>query len=165
MSASDLKQGSKIAQIAFVVMLALGMTELIVGSLARTVSLLADGIHSISTGVIFFIVWIGLRLSGRSPDGTFHFGYYRVEALGSLIAAFALTGFGGFVLFEAYNVWIEESYCSSRNRHSSSYNSNSDNRSCFLADRKSVKRIRFNIIRCRRVNRNYRCSFLCGCCS
>jgi len=108
LSNSYLKQGSKIAQIAFVVMLALGMTELIVGSLARTVSLLADGIHSISTAVIFLIVWIGLRLSGRSPDGTFHFGYYRVEALGSLIAAFALTGFGGFVLFEAYNVWIEE---------------------------------------------------------
>jgi cation diffusion facilitator family transporter len=108
LSASGLVRGSKIAQIAFVVMLGVGITELVVGYLARTVSLLADGIHSISTAIIFFIVFIGLRLSGRSPDGTFHFGYYRVEALGSLFAAFVLTGFGGFVLFESYNVWIEQ---------------------------------------------------------
>jgi cation diffusion facilitator family transporter len=104
----NFRQGSAIAQKAFLIMLALGITELIVGSLASTVSLLADGIHSISTAVIFLIVWIGLHLSGKSPDGTFHFGYYRIETLGSLIAAFILAGFGIFILFEAYNAWIAE---------------------------------------------------------
>lgn len=108
MSSSDLKQGGAIAKKAFLVILAVGIAEIIVGSLAVTVSLLADGIHSVSTSVVFLIIWIGLRLSGRSPDGTFHFGYYRVEALGSLIAAFVLSLFGGFILFEAYSAWISQ---------------------------------------------------------
>lgn len=48
------------------------------------------------------------RLSGRSPDGTFHFGYYRFESLGSLVAAFVLSVFGGFIIFEAYRVWMAQ---------------------------------------------------------
>ncbi len=89
-------------------MLVVGLTEIVAGSLAMTVSLLADGIHSISTAVIFLVVWIGLHLSRRSPDGTFHFGYYRIEALGSLIAAFTLAAFGGLILFEAYDAWLAQ---------------------------------------------------------
>jgi len=89
-------------------MVAIGISEIIVSSFSISVSLLADGIHSIATASIFLVVWVGLRLSGRSPDGTFHFGYYRVQTLGSLIAAFMLTVFGGFVLFESYNAWAEQ---------------------------------------------------------
>ena len=96
------------AQTAFLIVLAIGIAEVITASFAISVALLADGIQSIATSFIFLIVWIGIRLSGRSPDGTFHFGYYRVEALGSLIAAFVLAIFGGFILFEAYNAWVEQ---------------------------------------------------------
>jgi len=67
---------------------------------------LADGIQSIATSLVFLIIWVGIRFSGRSPDGTFHFGYYRIEALGSLIAAFVLSIFGGLILLEAYDAWI-----------------------------------------------------------
>jgi cation diffusion facilitator family transporter len=98
--------GGQIAQKTFLIVLAVGISEIIVASLVLSVALLADGIHSIASALIFFIVWIGLRLSGRSPDGTFHFGYYRIEALGSLIAAFVLSIFGGFVIFEAYQIWV-----------------------------------------------------------
>jgi cation diffusion facilitator family transporter len=108
LSAPVLKQSGKMAQKAFLIMLVLGIVEIVVGSIAMSVSLSADGIHSISTAVIFLIVWIGLHLSGRSPDGTFHFGYYRIEALGSLVAAFVLSGFGVFILFEAYNAWLTQ---------------------------------------------------------
>jgi len=108
MSAGDLKKGATIAQTAFLIVLAIGIAEVIAASFATSVALLADGIQSIATAFIFLIVWIGIRLSGRSPDGTFHFGYYRIEALGSLVAAFILAIFGGFILFEAYNAWIEQ---------------------------------------------------------
>lgn len=108
MSAGDLKKGATLAQTAFWIVLATGIVEVIVASFATSVALLADGIQSIATSLIFLIIWIGIRLSGRSPDGTFHFGYYRIEALGSLVAAFVLAIFGGFVLFEAYNAWIEQ---------------------------------------------------------
>ena len=70
---------------------------------------MADGIQSIATSFIFLIIWVGIRFSGRSPDGTFHFGYYRIEALGSVIAAFVLSIFGGLILLEAYDAWITKS--------------------------------------------------------
>jgi cation diffusion facilitator family transporter len=106
LSSSNLKKGSLIAQKAFLITLAVGVSEIVVASLATSVALLADGIHSVAGSMIFLIVWVGLNLSGRSPDGTFHFGYYRVEALGSFIAAFVLSIFGGFILFESYRAWL-----------------------------------------------------------
>jgi cation diffusion facilitator family transporter len=104
----DLKKSAVIAQTAFFIILAIGVAEVIVASFATSIALLADGIQSIATSLIFLIIWIGIRLSGRSPNGTFHFGYYRIEALGSLIAAFVLAVFGGFILFEAYNAWVAQ---------------------------------------------------------
>ena len=106
MAVNDIKKGASIAQVAFLIVLAVGVAEVIVASFATSVALLADGIQSIATSLIFLVVWVGIKLSERSPDGTFHFGYYRVEALGSLIAAFVLSIFGGFVLFQAYYSWV-----------------------------------------------------------
>jgi len=103
---NNLKKGAIIAQVAFLTVLGVGIAEVVVASFATSVALLADGIQSIATSFIFLIVWIGIKLSERSPNGTFHFGYYRVEALGSLIAAFVLSIFGGIVLFQAYNSWV-----------------------------------------------------------
>ncbi len=108
MSARDLKKSAVIAQIAFFVVLAVGIAEVLAALFSNSVALLADGIDSIATSIIFLVVWIGLRLSGRSPDGTFHFGYYRIESLGSLIAAFVLAIFGGFILIEAYSAWVAQ---------------------------------------------------------
>lgn len=105
---NDLKNGGSIAQKAFLVVLPLGIIEIVAGILAGSVALMADGIHTIATTIIFLIVWIGLRLSKRSPNGTFRFGYYRVETLGSLFAAFILSVFGGFIIFEAYRAWIAQ---------------------------------------------------------
>ena len=106
MPLGDLKKGAKIAQTAFLIILAVGIVEVIAALFATSIALLADGIQSIATSLIFLIVWVGIKLSERSPDGTFHFGYFRVETLGSLIAAFVLSIFGGIVLFEAYNSWV-----------------------------------------------------------
>ena len=108
MPSQDLKKGGVIAQAAFFIILAVGVVEVVAALFATSIALLADGIQSIATSLIFLIIWIGIRLSGRSPDGTFHFGYYRIEALGSFIAAFVLAVFGGFVLFEAYNAWVAQ---------------------------------------------------------
>lgn len=104
----NLKKGSVIARNAFVITAGVGIAEVFVALFSRSVALLADGVHALATAIIFLIVWIGLRLSGRSPDGTFHFGYYRFESLGSLVAAFLMTVFGGLVLFEAYSSWMTQ---------------------------------------------------------
>jgi cation diffusion facilitator family transporter len=106
LSSNDLKKGAKIARVAFLTVLAVGTVEVVAASFATSVALFADGIQSIATSLIFLIIWIGIRLSGRSADGTFHFGYYRIEALGSLVAAFILSVFGGIVLLQAFDSWL-----------------------------------------------------------
>jgi cation diffusion facilitator family transporter len=103
---NSLKEGGAIAQKTFFIVLAVSLIEILVGMLSLSVALIADGVHSLAIALVFLIVWIGLRLSGRSPDGTFHFGYYRFETLGSLIAAFFMVAFGGLVIFESYSVWL-----------------------------------------------------------
>ena len=104
---SGLKKGAAVAKQAFIIVVAVGIFETFVAFFSGSVALLADGIHSITTAVIFLIVWIGLHLSGRSPDNTFHFGYYRIETLGSLIAAFTLAAFGFIILFESDVAWTQ----------------------------------------------------------
>jgi cation diffusion facilitator family transporter len=107
LKSNGLKESGSIAQKAFFVALAVGAVEIIVGYSSLSIALVADGIHSLAMAAVFLIIWIGLRLSGRSPDGTFHFGYYRFETLGSLIAAFFLAAFGGIIIYESYLVWLQ----------------------------------------------------------
>jgi len=79
-----------------------GIAEVVVGIFSLSLALVADGVQSFADAVVSLIVWIGLRFSAKAPDGRFHFGYYRVENLSSIIAAFILTVSGGLILYESY---------------------------------------------------------------
>ena len=87
--------------------LAIGIAETFTGFFSSSIALVADGLHSFATATVFLIVWVGLRLSERAPDGMFHFGYYRFETLGSLVAAFLIAVFGGVIAYESYLEWIQ----------------------------------------------------------
>lgn len=102
LKSNSLAQGGKIAKKSFVTQLLVGATEVIIGIFTVSVALIADGIQSFADAVVSLIVWIGLRISRRAPDGKFHFGYYRVETFSSIIAAFFMATLGGVVLYESY---------------------------------------------------------------
>ena len=90
----------------FFVLLIVGAVEVLIGMLySGSIALVADGVESFAAALVFLIVWVGLRLSVRAPDGKFHFGYYRFETLGSLLAAFLMAVFGGLLVFESYGLW------------------------------------------------------------
>jgi cation diffusion facilitator family transporter len=72
------------------------------GTFTLSIALIADGIQSFADAGVSLIVWIGLRLSRRKPDESFHFGYYRFETLSSIIAAVFMASLGIVVLFESY---------------------------------------------------------------
>jgi cation diffusion facilitator family transporter len=92
----------------FLILSAVGAAEVIVGRFySGSIAIAADGVESVAGALVFLILWAGLRISTRAPDGKFHFGYYRFEALGSLIAAFVMTIFGGFILYESYRLWVD----------------------------------------------------------
>ena len=97
-----LARGGAVAKKSFVVLVLVGIAEVLIGTFSMSLALVADGVQSFADAVVSLIVWIGLRLSGKAPDGKFHFGYYRVENFSSIIAAFVLTISGGLILYESY---------------------------------------------------------------
>ena len=100
-------QGGKVARKSFAVQLMMGITEVFMGIFTLSVALIADGIQSFADAGVSLIVWIGLRISRRAPDGKFHFGYYRVETFSSIIAALFMATIGGVVLYESYQEFIK----------------------------------------------------------
>jgi len=83
-----------------------GIVEALVGVFSLSVALIADGVHSFADAVVSLIVWIGLRLSRKAPDGKFHFGYYRVETFSGFVAASFMAVLGGVILYESYLVLL-----------------------------------------------------------
>jgi cation diffusion facilitator family transporter len=102
LQSSRLAKGGAVAEKSFVILVLVGVVEVFVGIFSLSLALVADGFQSFADAVVSLIVWVGLRLSGKAPDGKFHFGYYRVENFSSIVAAFVLTISGGMILYESY---------------------------------------------------------------
>lgn len=102
MKQQDLKKVEKIVLISALVLILIGIVEIIFGYASNSVGLMADGIDSMSDSVISFMVWFGLRISKRQADKKFHFGYYRVETLVSLIVAMLMIAMSIYISYNAY---------------------------------------------------------------
>ena len=98
----ELAKGGAVAEKSFAISVLVGIVEVFVGIFSLSLALVADGIQSFADAVVSLIVWIGLRLSKKAPDGKFHFGYYRVETFSSVVAAFFMTVLGGIIVYESY---------------------------------------------------------------
>lgn len=101
MKTDTLTQGGKVARKSFLIQLMVGFSEVFMGLFTVSVALIADGIQSFADAGVSLIVWIGLRISRRKPDGKFRFGYHRVETFSSLVAALFMATLGGVVLYES----------------------------------------------------------------
>jgi cation diffusion facilitator family transporter len=99
---ADLAKGGVVAERSFLVLVLVGIAEVLVGLFSFSVALIADGVQSFADAVVSLIVWTGLRLSRKAPDGRFHFGYYRVETFSSVVAAFFMSILGIAILYESY---------------------------------------------------------------
>lgn len=84
------------------ILLAIGISEVGVGQLSGSIALTADGVDSIADAFISFIVWSGLRMSRKSADEKFHYGYYKFESLASLLAAMGMVAIGAIIFYQAY---------------------------------------------------------------
>jgi len=102
----ELARGGKVAAESFWVLVLVGIAEVIVGVFSASVALIADGVHSFADAAVSLIVWGGLKLSRKAPDGKFHFGYYRVETFSSIVAAIFMSVLGVLILYESYQVFL-----------------------------------------------------------
>ena len=106
MQKTELAKGGAVAGKSFAVLVLVGIVEVFVGILSTSVALIADGAHSFADAAVSLIVWTGLRLSRKAPDGKFHFGYYRAETFSSMIGAILMTVLGTVILYESYQLFF-----------------------------------------------------------
>jgi len=109
LQSTELAKGGTVAEKAFAVSVLVGVVEVFVGVFSFSLALIADGVQSFADALVSLIVWIGLRLARKAPDGKFHFGYYRVETFSSIIAAFFLAFLGAAIIYESYLEFLSPS--------------------------------------------------------
>lgn len=70
----------------------LALIKLLAGIFGHSYALVADALESTLDVFASLIVWGGLRISSRSADETFPFGYGKAEPLATVVVAFLLLG-------------------------------------------------------------------------
>ena len=90
--AEPIRRGIRSAQAGLLVNAGLAVIKLIAGVLGNSYALVADAIESAADVFSSLIVWGGLRLSARSADDTYPFGYGKAEALAGAVVGLLLLG-------------------------------------------------------------------------
>ncbi|XRP97564.1 cation diffusion facilitator family transporter [Methanocaldococcus sp. 16A] len=75
----------------------LGAIKIIVGYVYSSISLISDGIHSLSDVITSVIAIIGVKIASKPADESHHFGHSRFECLFSFFTGLAL-------FFTAYEI-------------------------------------------------------------
>ncbi len=87
--------------LALVANFALFALKIIVGILAGSVSLVADGIHSLSDMATDLGVMLGIRLGARKPDQSHPYGHGRAETFAALFISLCLLAVGAGMIYYA----------------------------------------------------------------
>jgi cation diffusion facilitator family transporter len=90
------KQIRNVTNLAIAINIALCAVKVITGLLAGSMSLVSDGIHSLSDMTTDLMILIGVRLGSKQPDQKHPYGHGRLETLatGSIAIALLFVGMG-----------------------------------------------------------------------
>ena len=97
----DLKRGERGAIISIIAYICLSILKLVVGYLADSEALKADGLNNATDIISSFAVLIGLRLSQRPADDDHPYGHWKAENVATLIASFIMMVVGIQVVSKA----------------------------------------------------------------
>ena len=90
--ADPISRGIRAAQAGLLVNAGLAVAKLVAGVVGHSFALVADAIESAADVFSSLVVWGGLRVSARSADDAYPFGYGKAEALAAAIVGLALLG-------------------------------------------------------------------------
>jgi cation diffusion facilitator family transporter len=85
-------RGVRSAQVGLLTNAALALIKLLAGIFGHSYALVADALESTLDVFSSLIVWGGLRISSRSADEAFPFGYGKAEPLATVVVALLLLG-------------------------------------------------------------------------
>ncbi|ULT54478.1 cation diffusion facilitator family transporter [Neobacillus drentensis] len=97
----DLKRGERGAVISIIAYICLSALKLIVGYLANSEALKADGLNNATDIIASIAVLIGLKLSQRPADDDHPYGHWKAETIASMVASFIMLVVGIQVTYEA----------------------------------------------------------------
>ncbi len=95
------RQIKSITYIGIAVNIALAVIKVVIGSLAGSLALLADGVHSLSDVATDAVVLLGLRLGSKEPDQSHPYGHGRAETFSAGLIALVLILVGGVMIYYA----------------------------------------------------------------
>jgi len=102
----------RIAGISVFVNLFLAVGKIIVGFLAKSASVIAEGIHSGMDVLSSGISLIGIKISKKPVDKKHPYGHYKFEVLSGLIITLFLFGTGLWILYQAYKGFVNPEFVS-----------------------------------------------------
>ena len=85
------RETRKVAAVSGVVNLLLSLAQILVGLLAHSAALVADGIHSASDLLSDILVWFAARHAAQAPDADHPYGHGRFETAATLGLGILLT--------------------------------------------------------------------------
>ncbi|MBB3113240.1 cation diffusion facilitator family transporter [Paenibacillus phyllosphaerae] len=97
----DLKLGERGAIVSIIAYIILSGLKLLIGVVAGSEALRADGLNNATDIVASIAVLIGLRLAQKPADSDHPYGHWKSETIASLIASFIMMAVGLQVLYEA----------------------------------------------------------------
>lgn len=95
------RQIQSITYIGIAVNIALAVVKVIIGWLAGSLALVADGVHSFSDIATDAAVLLGLRLGSKGPDQSHPYGHGRAETFSAGLIALVLILVGGAMIYYA----------------------------------------------------------------
>jgi cation diffusion facilitator family transporter len=95
------KQMRSITYCGLAINISLAVVKIVIGSLAASLALIADGIHSLSDLATDVAVLLGLRLGSKAPDAGHPYGHGRAETFSGGAIALVLIAVGGVMIYYA----------------------------------------------------------------
>jgi len=90
-----------VTYLGMVVNLVLSAIKVVIGLTVSSLSLVADGVHSLSDLVTDVAVLLGSHLGARKPDRTHPYGHGRLETFSAVAVALILSVVGGVMIYQA----------------------------------------------------------------
>ncbi|OPH61401.1 transporter [Paenibacillus ferrarius] len=97
----NLKLGERGAIVSIIAYICLSSIKLIIGFLADSEALKADGLNNATDIVASIAVLIGLKIAQKPADQDHPYGHWKSETIASLVASFIMMAVGLQVLVEA----------------------------------------------------------------
>lgn len=96
------EEAKRAAWISIWTLVGIGVGEVLTSTFTGSLTLLADGLDSMTDALVSFIVWFGIRMVQKPKSKLFHFGYAKIESFAAFIAAVIIVVLGAFIVYHAY---------------------------------------------------------------